>query len=115
MEPRRRPGFFDAQVTVDLDGDGVSDAELGRMVCDHHRPGGGVERDVMWATRLRSGGAWRFTDVAVGGFEDGSPGDATEPYAFCPLEPPAPETEILPQASQLPTAATRSEGVASPR
>jgi hypothetical protein len=106
------PGFI-AEVRVDLDGDGSIDAELGDLVCDSRSgPDDEVRREWFIATRLRTGRTWHYSDVGsrASGLEwrDWA---ATMPYSFCPFEPPAPETEIAPEARYQARPVPMGEGV----
>jgi hypothetical protein len=104
------PGF-EPFVRVDLDGDGSVDAELGLLVCDHRSGPDEVRRLRVNATRLRAARAWRFSDVERSGGLESPEWPATVPYSFCPFEPPAPETEIAPEARYEAVPVPRGEGL----
>ena len=97
-DPRgRAPGWFRTLIIVDLDGDGVGDAELGYLICDE-RHLEDATRVLSIATRVRDRRGWRITDLAYGGAE----WEPVDPLVFCPFEGPPAETEIFAGAAYVP-------------
>src|SRR5262249_27022602 len=64
--PLPPPGFFPTY-PLDLDGDGKVDAESGLLVCDALSTDGDHVRRLTYATRVRDGRRWRYTDLSTEG------------------------------------------------
>jgi len=110
-DPRgRAPGWFRTLIVVDLDGDGVGDAELGYLICDV-RNLEDATRVVALATRVRDRRGWRITDLADSDGLGGAEWEPVEPLAFCPFGGPPRETEIFTGAAYVPVPAPPAPAV----